>query len=124
MNKKSGFMSGLDLKSLLIITIACFFILFCAIGGFAVAEQAAEQAVGPETGGGSSVVIEALNIASHLVKPQLDAFDSGNMSPLPIPGLDPKYSTPTAYFSELYNFFRSNHLDGYPANNVQCVAFV
>ncbi|GHO93655.1 hypothetical protein KSF_037030 [Reticulibacter mediterranei] len=117
-------MAGLDLQSLLIIAFACFFILFCAIGGFAVAEQAAEQEVGLETGGGSSVVIEALNIASHLVKPKLDAFDTGNMSPLPIPGLNPKYSTPAAYLSELYTYLRDSHVDGYPADNVQCVAFV
>jgi transglycosylase-like protein with SLT domain/CHAP domain-containing protein len=124
MNKKSGMMSGLGLQSLLIIAFACFFVLFCAIGAFAVAEQTAIQAVTAETGGGSSVVIEALNIASHLVKPSLDAFDSSDMSPLPIPGLNPKYSTPDAYLTELYTYLRDSHQSGEPANNVQCVAFV
>jgi hypothetical protein len=124
MNKKSGMMSGFGLQTLLVIAFACFFVLFCAIGAFATAEQTAMQMVGTETGGGSSVVIEALNIASHLVRPHLDEFDRRNTSPLPIPGLNPKYSTPVAYLSTLYDYLAASHVSGYPANNVQCVAFV
>jgi hypothetical protein len=118
---KSGIANLLDLKMLGILFLICFLVLFCSVFGLATVAFGTPEA---ETGGGSSVVIEALNIASHLVKPHLDAFDTGNMNPLPIPGLNPKYSTPTAYLSELYSYLGASHVDGYPANNVQCVAFV
>jgi len=118
---KSGIANLLDIKTLGFILLASFLIMFCSVIGIA---GVASATPGSETGGGSSVVIEALNIASHLVKPHLDAFDTGDMQPLPIPGLNPKYSTPVAYLSELYNYLRDSHVNDYPANNVQCVAFV
>jgi hypothetical protein len=111
----------LNWKGLLIIC-GIALISVCGIAGIGTAAQ--QAAMGTETGAGSSVVIEALNIASHLVKPHLDAYNPSDMDPLPIPGLNPKYSTPQAYLTELYQYLADSHVPGYPADNVQCVAFV
>jgi hypothetical protein len=115
--------SGLDPKTLALILVGCCLIGICSVFGIAGVTSGTE-AVEQETGAGSSVVIEALNIASHLVKPKLDAYDPSNTSPLPIPDLNPQYTTTQAYLTELYKYLADSHVSGYPANNVQCVAFV
>jgi hypothetical protein len=119
--RRNGVVDILGLKSLGCLFMASFLILFVFIIGVVVLFDD-DDATGAEmpTAGQSSVVTEALNIASHLVRPHLDAFDSSNTSPLLFP--TKKYSD--NYFPELYSFFSANHVGGEPANNVQCVAFV
>src|SRR5581483_3196723 len=102
MNTQSGIAKALDLKMLGALLLVCSLVLIFVVVGISAAQQAAAE---PETGGGSSVVIEALNIASHLTGHKLDGFKQSVTGPLPIPGLNPKYSTAASYFTELNNFF-------------------
>src|SRR5438105_40112 len=101
-SRKSGIIAALDLRSLGCLFLSCFLVLFVFIIGVVVLfdddDAAATESL---TAGQSSVVTEALNIASHLDKPNLNAFNVSNTSPLPFP--TQKYNA--NYFTELYSYF-------------------